>query len=60
VRPSPVMTSIIGLFMAVLGVALVYASLSHWHEDFARSCLIGGSVCLVFSGVAFWGSLKWR
>ena len=59
-RPSPVMTSIIGLFLGCFGCVLVYASFSNWHEDFARACLIGGAVCLVFSAIAFWGSLKWR
>jgi Na+-driven multidrug efflux pump len=59
-RPSPIMTSIIGLFLAGLGFALVYASLSHWHADSAWASLIGGSICLAISAVAFWGSLKWR
>jgi hypothetical protein len=59
-RPSPIMTSIIGLFLAALGVALVYASLSNWHAEYARACLIGGFVCLVLSAVAFWGSFNWR
>jgi Na+-driven multidrug efflux pump len=54
------MTSIIGLFLAGLGFALVYASLSHWHADSAWASLIGGSICLAISAVAFWGSLKWR
>jgi len=59
-RPSPVMTSIIGLFVGAFGAVLVYASFSHRHADYALGCLIGGSVCLVVSAVAFWGSMRWR
>jgi len=59
-RPSPVMTALIGVFIAAVGVFFLYMSFSHWHADVAKTSLVAGVICLGLSAVSFWGSRKWR
>ena len=58
-RPSPIMTVIIALFLAVIGVFFISFWLTHRH-DAPMGTLIGGVVCLTLVGVSVWGSLHWR
>ena len=59
-RPSPVLTAMLGIFFAAIGAFFVYMSLSHRHADVALTSLVAGLICFALSGVCFWGTSRWR
>ena len=59
-RPSPIMTTIIALFLVVVGVFLLVMAAGQPHASAALPGLMAGLVCVGLAAVSIWGSFHWR